>query len=293
MEQNSSAERNYNTISPSANWVLQMKGYTTLPFARQTAEMIAYPGKFNPDFENNDLGFWGRTMHFEMRYLSIDQLLDDDPLHNILELSSGFSFRGLDYTIRKDVHYIDTDLPEMISKKKDFISRLEPGQAEKKGKLELVPLNALDEKAFEETISRFDQGPVAIVNEGLLLYLDTHEKEKLCGLIHDVLKERGGYWITADVYLKVQHRNINMNIDDATKKFFEEHNVEANRFESFEEAEALFKRTGFVIEKEANVDYTRLSSFPYVAKNAKPEDYERFRKVGKIHATWKLRIADR
>lgn len=76
------------------------------------------------------------------------------------------------------------------------------------------------------------------------------------------------------------------------KNFFEEHNVEANRFESFEEAEALFKRTGFVIEKEANVDYTRLSSFPYVAKNAKPEDYERFRKVGKIHATWKLRIAD-
>lgn len=220
MEQNSSAERNYNTISPSANWVLQMKGYTTLPFARQTAEMIAYPGKFNPDVENNDLGFWGRTMHFEMRYLSIDQLLDDDPLHNILELSSGFSFRGLDYTIRKDVHYIDTDLPEMISKKKDFIGRLEQGQAEKKGKLDLLPLNALDQKAFEEIISRFDQGPIAVVNEGLLLYLNTQEKEKLCKIIYDVLKERGGYWITADVYLKVQHRNINMNIDDATKKFF-------------------------------------------------------------------------
>lgn len=292
MEQNTLAERNYNTISPSANWVLQMKAHTTLPFARQTAEMIAYPEKFTPDFENNDLGFWGRTMHFEMRYLSIDQLLDDNPVRNIMELSSGFSFRGLDYTIRKDVHYIDTDLPEMISKKKDLVDRLEQGQAEKKGKLELLSLNALDEKSFEEIISHFEQGPIAIVNEGLLLYLNTQEKERLYRIIHGVLKKRGGYWITADVYLKVQHRNLNMNIDDATKKFFEEHNVEANRFESFEEAEALFNRTGFVIDKEANVDYSGLSSYPYVVKNAKPEDYERFRKVGKIHATWRLRIAD-
>lgn len=292
MQGNSSMERNYNIISPSAKWVLLMKGHTTIPYARQTAEMIEYPEKFIPDFNKTDLGFWGRTMHFEMRYLSIDQLLDDDPVHNIMELSSGFSFRGLDFTIRKDVHYIDTDLPDMIKKKKDLVNRLEQGQSEKKGKLELLPLNALDEKTFKEIVQRFEDGPIAIINEGLLLYLNTQEKERLCSIIQSVLKERGGYWITTDIYLKIKHRDVNMSLDDKTKKFFEEHNVEENRFESFDEAEALFNRMGFIIDKEANANYNTLSSYPYVVKNAKPEDYERFKKIGKIHATWKLRLAD-
>jgi O-methyltransferase involved in polyketide biosynthesis len=292
MQENTPSERDYNTISPSAKWVLLMKGHTNIPFARQTAELIEYPEKFNPDFTKTDLGFWGRTMHFEMRYLSIDQLLSDIPIHNIIELSSGFSFRGLDFTINKDVHYIDTDLPDMIAKKKDLVDQLTPGQKEKKGKLELLPLNALDEKAFKETVQRFENGPVVIVNEGLLIYLNTEEKEKLCTIIRNVLKERGGYWITADIYKKLGQRIIDTSIDDKTKRFFEEHQVEANRFDSMEQAEAFFKKMGFVIDKEAEVDHTALSTFPYIAKNAKPEDYERFKKLGKIHTTWRLRLAD-
>lgn len=268
-----------------------MKGHTTLPYARQIAEMVDHTEKFLPGFENRDLSFWARTMHFEMRYLSIDQLLDDEPMHNIMEISSGYSFRGLDYTTRKDVHYIDTDLPDMIAVKKEMVDRLEQGRSERKGRLELLPLNALDEAAFKQAVSRFDDGPVAIVNEGLLLYLNTEEKEKLCRIIYDVLKERGGYWVTADIYLKVANRNVNMSLDDSIKRFFEEHNVEANRFESFEEAENLFQRMGFTIDKEAAIDYTRLSAYPYVIKNATAEDFERYKKTGKIHATWKLRVA--
>jgi len=292
MQDNPSTGRNYNTISPSARWVLLMKGHTTLPFARQTAELIEYPEKFIPDTEKKDLAFWGRTMHFESRYLSIDQLLSDVPVDNIMELSSGFSFRGLDFTIRKNVHYIDTDLPDMIARKKDLIDQLEPGQPAKRGRLELLPLNALDEKSFKKIVQHFEEGPIAIINEGLLIYLNAEEKERLCQIIRDILKERGGYWITADIYLKVENREINMNLDEKTKKFFEEHQVEANRFESMEQAEDFFKRMGFVIDKEAKVDHTALSAFPYVMKYAKPEDFERFAKLGKIHTTWRLRLAD-
>ena len=290
--QNPSTERNYNTISPSARWVLLMKGHTTIPFARQTAELIEYPEKFIPDFEKNDILFWIRTLHFENRYLSIDQLLSDIPAHNIMELSSGFSFRGLDFTLQKDVHYIDTDLPDMIAKKKDLIDRLEPGQQKKKGKLEILPLNALDEKAFKEIVQHFEEGPVVIVNEGLLLYLNTEEKERLCKIIHDVLKERGGYWITADIYVKMGSYNFTLDLDEKTRKFFEEHRVEENRFGSLEEAETFFKKMGFVIDKEAELDYRALSAFPYVARNTKPEDFEKMGKVGKVHTTWRLRVAD-
>ena len=62
------------------------------------------------------------------------------------------------------------------------------------------------------------------------------------------------------------------SLDEKTKSFLKNKMLKPNRFESFEEAEALFKRTGFVIDKEAEVDFTSLSAFPYVVKNAKPED---------------------
>ena len=58
-------------------------------------------------------------MHFENRYWSIDQLLNDLTIINILEISSGYSFRSLEYTRQKAVHYIDTDLPDVIAAKKE------------------------------------------------------------------------------------------------------------------------------------------------------------------------------
>src|SRR5205809_6143800 len=104
MEQTGTGNRNFNTISPSAKWILLMKGHTNIPFARQTAELVEHPQKFFPDFNNNDLSFWGRTLHFESRYWSIDQLLEDSPIKNILELSAGFSFRGLHLAQQKDIY---------------------------------------------------------------------------------------------------------------------------------------------------------------------------------------------
>src|SRR5476651_505065 len=93
MEQDTN--RDYSTISPSAKALLLMKGLTDIPFARQAAELIMLPEKYEPDYSLKDLRFWGRVVHFESRYRSIDHLLADVPIKNILEISSGFSFRGL------------------------------------------------------------------------------------------------------------------------------------------------------------------------------------------------------
>lgn len=95
-EKQNLTNRNFTTISPSAKSLLLMKGCTNIPFARQTAELIKLPERYNPDYDKKDTTFWARTLHFENRYWSIDNLLSDLAITNILELSSGFSFRGLD-----------------------------------------------------------------------------------------------------------------------------------------------------------------------------------------------------
>src|SRR4051812_17239717 len=107
--------RNFNTISPSAKALLFTKAHTSIPYALKAAELAAAPEKFSPDYTRTEMMFWGRVLHFENRYLSVSSLLDDLPIKNILELSSGYSFRGLDRVTHKECYYIDTDLPEVIS----------------------------------------------------------------------------------------------------------------------------------------------------------------------------------
>jgi O-methyltransferase involved in polyketide biosynthesis len=184
-------------------------------------------------------------MHFELRYWSIDQLLKLTNYSRILELSSGYSLRGLDLCVNDaGVHFIDTDLPEIIATKQQMIDQLQLAK-DVKGKLELLPLNALDEQAFNATVNRFSDGPLAIVNEGLLMYLNLEEKKQLCKTIHSTLKQRGGCWITADVYVKrsaEMQASLPQSKSEAT--FMEQHNIEENKFDNYEAAENSLKNRG-------------------------------------------------
>jgi O-methyltransferase involved in polyketide biosynthesis len=267
-----------------------MKGMTPIPFARQAAELMLYPEEYVPDYSSTEFNFWARLTHFENRYWSIDQLLEDLPVNNILELSSGFSFRGLDAVKQRNVHYIDTDLPDLIKTKLSFIGLLKQDTI---GKLETLPLNALDEAQFMNIVDRFPPGEIVIVNEGLLMYLGMEEKEKLFSIIHKVLKKRGGYWITADIYLKKLSDAVNLKIkDDSLQQFLIDHRIEENKFDSFEAAEQLFKKAGFVVDKEAVRDYEKTIGVGYLFKHATLEQLGEARTTGKISATWRLKVAD-
>jgi len=284
--------RNFNSISPSAKSLLLLKGHTNIPFARQTAELLLFPDKYVPDFDSRYMRFWARVVHFENRYWSIDQLLADLSIKNILELSSGFSFRSLETIQKRRIYYIDTDLPDVINLKKDFMNALRSEQNEPKGVLELSSLNCLDKQQFKEIASHFPNGKIVIVNEGLLIYLDLHEKENLCSVIHDILKQRGGYWITADIYIKSRKQKFNLKIDTKTNDFFTQHHIEDNKFNSFEEAESFFKRMGFIIDKESEVKSSELSSMKYFLKSLTLKQIFKLRRAGKIQKTWRLRVAD-
>ena len=142
--------RDFSSVSPSARWMILLKGYTTVPYAREVAELLEHPDPYIPDFGRRDFTFWASTLGLEARYRSIDQLLNDLPVNNILELSSGFSFRSLDLIRNRNVHYIDTDLPEIIAVKKQLAANLKTEESVNKGTVELIPLNVLDVAAFKE-----------------------------------------------------------------------------------------------------------------------------------------------
>lgn len=285
-----SEKKDFSTVSPSAKSLLLMKAYTNIPFAKEAAELVQDPEVFGLNFDQKDFWFWIRVMHFESRYLSIDQLMKQADSRNILELSSGYSFRGIACCAdRKDVHYIDTDLPEVVEVKQRIMAELDL-QKETRGKFELLPLNALEPDAFEAIIARFDDGPVTIVNEGLLMYLNTDEKKQLCKLIHDTLKKRGGCWITADIYVK-RSAEIQASLPQSESEaaFVNQHNIEQNKFASYDTARQFFQVQGFEIVKEAEPDYKSLSAIPHLLKVI-PEEVKNSKDgPPRIQATWMLK----
>lgn len=285
-------KRDYGTISPSAKTLILLKGLTSIPYAKETATLISLPEKYVQDYSSREMFYWARVLHFEYRYWSIDQLLADIPHPNILELSSGFSFRGLAAIQKESVYYIDTDLSNIIETKKDFTDALKGKDFQAKGMLEILPLNALDEQAFEATVNRFPPGEIVIVNEGLLMYLGLPEKEKLCAVIRKVLAARGGYWITADIYIKNEYSNVRAGMSDELNRFFRQHNIVENMFDSFEAAEAFFNKNGLAVDKEAEMNYQEMTVMPYLLQSATPEHMETAKKQGKVHATWRLKLAE-
>lgn len=270
--------KNFNSISPSALSLLFLKSHTQIPFISEAVHLIGAP-KETP--EMNTI-FWARVLHFETRYWSIDQLLQQTGITNILEISSGYSFRGLDMATNQAVHYIDTDLEAVISHKQQLVNTL---KKELKGHLQLSALNALDEARFEELVRSFPAGPVAIVNEGLLMYLNTSEKQQLCAIIHKILKQRGGCWITADIYIPSPIDSKSF-LTTQQQAFFAAHNIEENKFASFEAAAALFHEAGFDIAQTATVPpekLTALEHFPAEVMEGRP-------RPAAFRTTWMLTV---
>lgn len=317
-------QRDPSTISPSAYALLKMKSVTSIPYVREAAALLDTQGANKPidthNLETNvdPINYWGRVLHFESRYSQVDQLLAgltaadltpegltaegltaaDLTATNILEISSGFSFRGLALSEKKPVYYIDTDLPNIIAGKHRLIDAFRNTRAGATanipaipGHYELLPLNALDPAAFQAAVDRFPPGPLTIVNEGLLVYLDEKEKEQLCQNIKKALQSKGGHWITADIYIRRPEEEQEKQ-DDPWRQWSQEHGLEEKKFASFSEAEAFFDRMGFKKEKEAQPDYSRLTSLSHFIKAMGTQGLDTLRRRSgpRLHATWQLAL---
>jgi O-methyltransferase involved in polyketide biosynthesis len=237
--------RDFSTISPSARSLLMVKAQTSLPYAREAAELVF--GAEAVAAAGSGPGAESRRHHFELRARSLDAALDELGATRVIELAAGLSFRGLDRATRAGVAYLDTDLPGIAELKHELVARLAPSTLA--GMLRVQPLDALDRDALGAAAASLPAGPIAIVHEGLLMYLDDAEKATLAANIRDVLVERGGHWVTADIYVR---SDVHLHRDDQTKQFLADHNVEAQKFADWAAADAFFPAHGFrVVAKHA------------------------------------------
>lgn len=266
-----------------------MKGLTDIPFVADVAKLVwGHDALTVLSKRGIDEAFLKRLIHFEARYWSVDNLLESLGGSNMVEMASGFSFRGLKLASdRSDVTYIDTDLPALIETKTDLIDQLIAERSiTLQGELLVMPLNVLNEDDLKATIDKLPAGPVTIINEGLLMYLSLSEKAELCRIIRAILVKRGGYWITADIYIKKDEAISARN--DHFSQFLQAHNVEDNKFDSFEQAERFFAEQGLRILKKADPVFGRLSSLKHVPGTMLQGLIAQAQETGRIRESWAL-----
>lgn len=236
--------RDYSTISPSALSLLLMKSQTSIPYARQAADLLwgdSVPSELAEAVADENAR--RRLRHFANRYFSLDQLLAEAGCPNVLELGAGLSFRGLDLARRSAVYYLDTDLPEISALKATLIAKLEPART--LPNLRVAALNALDDHAFQALVDSMPSGRLAIVNEGLLVYLSTQEKVLLAKSVRRALARRGGVWLTGDIYVRNPGGSAPTAGYGRSREFLDRHRVEQNKFSDFAEAARFFSENGF------------------------------------------------
>ena len=146
---------------------------------------------------------------------------------------------------RAGVVYVDTDLPAIAAIKADMVPHLHPEPLA--GTYRVQPLDALDAGAFRATVGAIPEGPLAVVHEGLLMYLDETEKARLAASVREALAARGGAWVTADVYIRSETHLLR---DENTQRFLEQHRVEEQKFADWAAAEAFFAGQGFTVARK-------------------------------------------
>lgn len=256
-EPNQEVERAYEKISPTAYGVARARTFTDIPFSKEIFEEVDAEVEKDP---NSSVEVYGLaqltelTPFFEARYLIINKLLEKEGAEQIIELASGLSPRGLEFTANPNISYAELDLPDLIAQKRDIVQNItNRKELGKRQNLYLEGGNALNLDDLNSAASHFDpQKKLSVINEGLLRYLSHDEKKQLASGIKSLLQKFGGTWITPDIGLqgrrRIRQTDSDKESDAKMAKATGVADFEANYFADEATAKVFFEDLGFDVE---------------------------------------------
>lgn len=210
---NSPTHSDFSKISPTAKLVAYFREFTDIQFAQHISKTINAKSIVqelcpDPEMLSGLLRFAAPAL--EARYKSMINAIRKSGIKQILELASGLSFRGLVMTNDPSIMYVETDLPSLMTEKRSIISQSpEMQHCLTRSNLFLEPVNALSSEDIASAVRHFDPNlPVAVIHEGLYMYLSRQEKKKLAENIKIVLQKFGGAWITPDFMIDAEAKQF-------------------------------------------------------------------------------------
>ena len=141
------------------------------------------------------------TPFMEARVKLVNRILKEKNVKQILEIAAGFSSRGIEMTKDASINFIEVDLPGIMNEKRGILKALvfEQSKISSRPNLYFYDGNALNQGDLLTATKVFKKEPIAVVNEGLLTYLDFEEKANVAGNVHRLLESFGGVWVTPNL----------------------------------------------------------------------------------------------
>ncbi len=210
----------HHRISPTAILCASARAkYLSMPYTKEIyaelnkAGIDGFQGMIAPYLRKLALKFpniTARASILEGRYLSTNDAINRLGPCNVLELACGISPRGLEFTApgsaRDDSLYVETDLPGILDMKRKMTCSIRAAEGlQVSPNHHFIDLNALHmwqlRRAGELIREKGHDNPVAIIHEGLLMYMNDGERAKLRDNVAEFLKEYSpnGACITTDM----------------------------------------------------------------------------------------------
>ena len=121
----------------------------------------------------------------------IVKTVENHAVDTILNLAAGFDTRPYRLPLPASLHWIEVDLPEILSEKEEKLVNEQPGCRLKRVQLDLADVNAR-RALFSGLVQEARQ--VLVVTEGLLIYLTAEHVMSLAGDLHTHSHFR--WWLT-------------------------------------------------------------------------------------------------
>jgi O-methyltransferase involved in polyketide biosynthesis len=171
-------------LSFTGDWLVVARTLTNIPYSQEIYEILLERIKgtqmeidFQKEFQSNKALI---TRRFEYRYKLSNKLMKENGAIKVLELASGLAPRGLQWTENPNVTYVEFDLPRKIEEKRQIVEKLlSHSKMKPRPNLYFEAGDVLNREDMITAVSHFHigDGPIIIINEGLLRYL-THDQKK-------------------------------------------------------------------------------------------------------------------
>ncbi len=130
------------------------------------------------------------------RHVMIDRLVAAAASPQVLELAAGLSRRGASATADAALRYVEVDLPAMIAHKRRLLARSARGRAiAARSNLVLIG-HDVTTLGFDDVLA---PGPVCVIAEGLLMYLDAAAQQALWQRLAALCAARPGSAVVFDL----------------------------------------------------------------------------------------------
>jgi O-methyltransferase involved in polyketide biosynthesis len=234
-------------ISQTALMVSYRRTFTDIPYSKEIFQALEKESGEVPD----ELKTADIAPQIEARYKLINRLLLQNGITQIFEFAAGFSPRGLELTANPNITYVESDLPNVYYQKRRIIKQIVSD-----GRPNLYPMavDATEPLVTQVTATVFDiQKLIAVVNEGLLRYLNLVDKSKVATNVNFLLQRFGGIWVTSDIILKETLAAENDVSKGKTGKINRQTGIDVsgNSFDSIDNAQEFFEKLGFLVEQHS------------------------------------------